>query len=67
MKPQLVKTGRAIVRSTGLPMSFRVPPALEIGALDRRPAMKRKMRRAVIFGENAEASSKTLAKAMVTT
>ncbi len=66
-KPQVAKSGKATVRTTGLPMSLSVPPALESGAEDMRPAMKRRMIRAVMLGARAEASSNRVAMIIVTT
>lgn len=60
------KMGRVRVRTTGLPMSLSEPPALEMGAEEKKPAKKRRTMSAGMEGARAQAISKSVARSMVT-
>ena len=67
MKPHELKRLNMRVRETLVPISFNVPPALDSGAEDTKPAMKRSTSRAGALGATAQAISKIVARKIVPT
>jgi hypothetical protein len=63
--PVVVNSGRPNVRNTGLPISFREPPAFESGAAEKNPAKNRSMMSAGRVGERAHPISNRVARRIV--